>query len=40
MKMRPAVGVSKPASMRSSVVLPQPEPPSRAKSSPLSIVER
>ncbi len=30
----PAVGVSKPASMRSSVVLPEPEPPSRQKISP------
>src|SRR5437867_9882815 len=37
MKMRPALGVSKPASMRSSVVLPQPEPPSSANSSPLRI---
>ena len=37
MKMRPALGVSKPASIRSSVVLPQPEPPSSAKSSPLPI---
>ena len=35
MKMRPAVGRSKPASMRSSVVLPQPEAPSRQKNSPL-----
>jgi hypothetical protein len=34
MKMRPAVGCSKPASIRSSVVLPQPEPPSRQKISP------
>ena len=33
-RMRPASGVSKPASMRSRVVLPQPEPPSRANSSP------
>jgi len=31
--MRPAVGSSKPASMRSSVDLPQPEAPSRAKNS-------
>ena len=31
MKMRPAVGRSKPASIRSSVVLPQPEAPSRQK---------
>src|SRR5947208_6097506 len=35
--MRPEVGVSKPASMRSSVVLPQPEEPSRAKTSPLAM---
>ena len=35
--MRPEVGVSKPASMRSSVVLPQPEEPSRAKISPLAM---
>ena len=33
-EMRPAVGSSNPASMRSSVVLPQPEPPSRQNSSP------
>src|SRR5882757_7856357 len=32
--MRPASGLSKPANKRSSVVLPQPEPPSRANSSP------
>src|SRR5436190_8704854 len=32
-KMRPASGVSKPASNRSSVVLPQPEGPSSAKNS-------
>ena len=32
--MRPEVGVSKPASMRSSVVLPQPDEPSSAKISP------
>ena len=31
MKILPLVGRSKPASMRSSVVLPQPEPPSRQK---------
>ena len=37
MKMRPASGVSKPASMRSSVVLPQPEPPSSANISPRAI---
>ena len=35
--MRPVVGVSKPASIRSSVLLPQPEGPSRAKISPLAI---
>ncbi len=33
-RMRPSVGVSKPASMRSSVVLPQPDGPSSAKNSP------
>jgi hypothetical protein len=32
--IRPEVGRSKPASMRSSVVLPQPEGPRRAKNSP------
>ena len=32
-RMRPPFGVSKPASMRSSVVLPQPEGPSSAKNS-------
>ena len=37
--MRPEVGVSKPASMRSSVVLPQPDEPSSAKISPLRDVE-
>ena len=31
---RPAVGVSKPANMRSSVDLPQPDAPSKAKISP------
>ncbi len=31
--IRPSVGASKPASMRSSVVLPQPDGPSRAKNS-------
>ena len=36
----PEVGVSKPASMRSSVVLPEPEPPSRQNSSPVIDVER
>ena len=38
--MRPCVGISKPASMRSSVVLPQPEAPSSAKNSPRADVER
>src|SRR5258708_8911304 len=33
-RTRPLSGVSSPASRRSSVVLPQPEPPSRANSSP------
>src|SRR5215212_6093614 len=33
-RMRPVSGVSKPAIMRSRVVLPQPEPPKRANSSP------
>ena len=37
MMSRPASGVSKPASRRSSVVLPQPEPPSSANSSPRSM---
>ena len=32
--MVPDVGVSKPASMRSSVVLPQPDGPSSEKNSP------
>src|SRR5262245_15104500 len=32
--MRPSVGVSKPASMRNSVVLPHPDGPSSAKNSP------
>ncbi|MCY1367448.1 hypothetical protein D9M69_543830 [compost metagenome] len=36
-KMRPSVGRSKPASMRSKVDLPDPEPPSRAKISPFLI---
>jgi hypothetical protein len=36
-RMRPEVGVSKPASMRSSVDLPQPDEPSRAKISPLAM---
>ncbi len=33
-RMRPSLGASKPASMRSSVVLPQPDGPSSAKNSP------
>ena len=33
-RMRPSSGVSKPASMRSSVVLPQPLGPNSAKNSP------
>src|SRR6185436_9185847 len=37
MTMRPSSGVSKPAIMRNRVVLPQPEPPSRANSSPCAI---
>src|SRR5260370_27032660 len=32
--MRPSSGISKPASRRNSVVLPQPEGPSSAKNSP------
>src|SRR3984893_2223666 len=36
-RMVPESGVSKPASMRSSVVLPQPEGPSSAKNSPAAI---
>ncbi len=32
-RIRPPVGCSKPASMRKSVVLPQPDGPSRAKNS-------
>ena len=39
-RMLPEVGVSKPASMRSNVVLPEPEPPSRQKISPSPDVER
>src|SRR5450432_2608074 len=35
--MLPEVGVSKPARMRNSVVLPQPDEPSRAKTSPLTM---
>ena len=34
MEILPEVGCSKPASMRNRVVLPQPEPPSSANSSP------
>src|SRR4051812_34459005 len=34
MRIHPASGVSNPASMRRSVVLPHPEGPSRAKNSP------
>ena len=40
MKIRPDVGCSNPASMRSSVVLPQPDPPSSENSLPLCNVER
>ncbi len=36
-QMRPAVGSSNPASIRRSVVLPQPDPPSSAKISPFAI---
>ncbi|CAB4952560.1 unannotated protein [freshwater metagenome] len=36
--MLPAVGSSKPAIIRSVVVLPQPEGPSSAKNEPLGIV--
>src|ERR1700716_2516882 len=35
--MRPEAGVSKPASMRSRVVWPQPDEPSSAKISPLAM---
>src|SRR5690242_11592957 len=34
MKMRPAVAVSNPATMRRAVVLPQPEGPSSTRNSP------
>src|SRR5512147_3288133 len=34
MMISPSVGISKPASMRSKVVLPQPDGPSSAKNSP------
>src|SRR5688500_14422939 len=37
-RMRPAVGVSKPAMQRRSVVLPQPEGPSSVKNSPRATV--
>ena len=37
-KMRPAVGSSNPASIRNKVVLPQPDPPSSEKISPLPTV--
>ena len=37
--MRPEVGNSSPAIMRSVVVLPQPDGPSRQKNSPLSTVK-
>ena len=33
-RISPSLGVSSPASMRSSVVLPQPDGPSSAKNSP------
>src|ERR1700746_2706509 len=36
-RMRPESGVSSPANRRSKVLLPQPEPPSRANSSPRAI---
>ncbi len=36
-RIRPSSGVSKPASIRSSVVLPQPDGPSSAKNSPARI---
>ena len=36
-RMRPVSGVSKPAAMRSRVVFPQPEGPSREKVSPFSM---
>ena len=39
-RMRPSSGVSKPASMRSSVVLPQPDGPSSAKNSLRRDIER
>ncbi len=36
-EIRPALGCAKPASIRSSVVLPQPEAPTSANISPLNI---
>ena len=39
-RIEPELGVSNPASMRNSVVLPQPEGPSRAKISPRCDVDR
>ena len=38
-EIRPALGCAKPASIRSSVVLPQPEAPTSANISPLKISE-
>src|SRR5262249_14559508 len=38
-KMRPLVGSSRPAIMRSVVVLPQPDGPSKAKKAPFSMVK-
>jgi len=38
-RMRPALGVSNPASRRNSVVLPQPDGPSRVKNSPPPMVK-
>ena len=38
-RIRPSVGCSKPAIIRSVVVLPQPDGPSIEKNSPLGIVE-
>ncbi len=37
MRIAPLVGVSKPATMRSTVVLPQPDGPSSETNSPLSM---
>src|SRR6187402_2027577 len=36
-RMRPSLGTSRPASIRSNVVLPQPDGPSNAKNSPSSM---